>query len=37
MENEKEAFYRRMIDELIGEANAEQLKVIYAFLAAYIG
>lgn len=36
MENEKEAFYRRMIEVLIAEASAEQLKTIYAFLAAYI-
>lgn len=37
MEDEKEAFYRRIIDALLTEANAEQLKVIYAFIAAYIG
>lgn len=37
MKNEKATFYRKIIDALLGEAGTEQLKVIYAFIAAYIG
>lgn len=38
MENpiELEIFYRKLIEELLTEANAEQLKIIHSFLASYL-